>query len=278
MSIWSDFLSDKLDSAKESAIKSGIKLAVKGAEYVGREFVAPAVKEVYADLAPKVNKAYTEHVAPKMKKTYNEYVEPVVTDTYNQYVKPVLNDVSTRINEMAEKYFPEYDDHLEDLPSNLSTEQRKVIARVLIEWMHYSANADSKISEEEQAVISEKIAKILFDEKSPLNLAKISKSEKDKITSMKSHKYSLEEIIEFLKADLTLLNLFYSTSKQIINADDDENYEEIVFLRKVTNIFKTENNLYYSSTDGIFKEFKQEAVCTHDFSRKGICDKCSYRR
>ena len=65
----------------------------------------------------------------------------------------------------------------------LTIEQRKIIARVLVEWMHYAAFADLIISTTEKKVITKKISEIFFQTNSALDLSELSNFEKNELVT-----------------------------------------------------------------------------------------------
>jgi uncharacterized tellurite resistance protein B-like protein len=133
----------------------------------------------------------------------------------------------------------------------LNIEQRKIIARVLVEWMHYAALADSRISNTEKKVITEKISEIFFQDNSALSLSNLSTLEKNELLTITKYHYSLEEIFEYIKSDPKLIKPFLRIAFQVMNSEGIINKSETAFLLRckeefqVSDKFLKDNGSYF---------------------------------
>ena len=120
----------------------------------------------------------------------------------------------------------------------LTIEQRKIIARVLVEWMHYAAFADLIISTTEKKVITKKISEIFFQTNSALDLSELSNFEKNELVTVTNYHYSLQEIFDYAKSDRKLIKPFLRIAFQIMNSEGKINKKENSFLNRCKKEFQ----------------------------------------
>jgi DNA-directed RNA polymerase subunit RPC12/RpoP len=258
MGIIGDLLSRGLETitetAKEAAIEGAVTLTFNAAVFIGsgikrkymekKRLESEAIKKNYTSMnststpvETKSSAVYeygTSYQCRKCGLVKTVYVEQgFLRCGYCSQEIIVKNQADLATDSYSSVDFPKL--KREDI---LNIEQRKIIARVLVEWMYYAALADSKISNTEKKVITEKISEVFFQTNSALDLSDLSNFETNELLTITTYHYSLQEIFDFAKSNRKLIKPFLRIAFQVMNSEGIINKSETGFLLRCKEEFQ----------------------------------------